>query len=93
MSHKHQVLLRTIFQDPVPLNIHWRELESLLSHLGATIEPSHGARFKVSIHQASCFLHHPHHNSDCSRDLVKQVREFLTHAGISASTYEAPKDA
>lgn len=89
MSHKHQVLLRTIFQDPLPTNLHWREVESLLSHLGATIEPSHGARFKVTLNNASDFLHHPHHNSDCSRDLVKQVRLFLAHAGVSPSTYEA----
>lgn len=91
MSHKHHTLLCTIFQDPLPANIHWREVESLLNHLGATIEPSHGARFKVSLNQASDFLHHPHHNSDCSRDLIKQVREFLTHAGVSPSTYEAEK--
>lgn len=89
MSHKHQVLLRTIFQDPLPTSVHWREVESLLSHLGATIEPSHGARFKVTINQASDFLHHPHHNSDCSRDLIKQVRLLLTHAGVSPSSYEA----
>ena len=88
MSHKHQVLLRTIFEDPLPTNLHWRELESLLSHLGATIEPSHGARFKVTINQATDFLHHPHHNSDCSRDLVKQVRSLLAHAGVNPSTYE-----
>jgi DNA-binding NarL/FixJ family response regulator len=55
--------------------------------------PSHGARFKVSIGQTIVFLHHPHHNSDCSRDLIKQVREFLAHAGVSPSSYEAKKDA
>jgi len=92
MSHKHQTLLRAILHDPLPANIHWRELESLLTHLGATIEPSHGARFKVSLNTASDFLHHPHHNSECSRDLIKQVREFLAHAGISASTVPAAKD-
>ena len=91
MSHKHLTLLRTIFQDPLPTNIHWRELESLLNHLGANIEPSHGARFKVSIGEVVIFLHHPHHNSDCSRDLIKQVREFLAHAGISVSSYESKK--
>lgn len=91
MSHKHQTLLRAIFHDPLPANVHWRELESLLSHLGATIEPSHGARFKVSLNQASDFLHHPHHASECSRDLIKQVREFLTQAGVSLSSYEADK--
>lgn len=89
MSHKHQTLLRAIFHDPVPANIHWRELESLLNHLGASIEPSHGARFKVSLNAVSDFLHHPHHNNECSRDLIKQVREFLAHAGVSPSSYEA----
>jgi hypothetical protein len=92
MSHKHHALLRAIFHDPVPANIHWREVESLLIHLGATIDPSHGARFKVSLNKASDFLHHPHHNNECSRDLIKQLREFLAQAGVSLSSYEAGKD-
>lgn len=85
MSHKHQTLLLTIFHDPIPANVHWREVESLLSHLGATLEPSHGARFKVTLHQDVEFLHHPHHNSECSRDLIKQLRVFLARAGVSPS--------
>ncbi len=89
MGHKHLALLRTIFQDPLPANIHWRELESLLHHLGASLEPSHGARFKVTLNTAVDYLHHPHHNSECSRELMKQVREFLGHAGISPSTHES----
>lgn len=40
MSHKHAHLMRSIFQDPPSANIHWREIESLLHHLGADIEPS-----------------------------------------------------
>ena len=39
MSHKHEQLLRTIFHDPISANIHWREIESLLNHVGAQIEP------------------------------------------------------
>ena len=35
MSHKHANLMRSIFQDPPSANIHWREVESLLHHLGA----------------------------------------------------------
>jgi len=38
MSHKHEQLLKTIFHDPISGNIHWREVESLLSHLGAEVE-------------------------------------------------------
>ena len=44
MSHKHEHLLRTIFQDPINANIHWREIESLLHHLNAEIEQLSGAR-------------------------------------------------
>lgn len=92
MSHKHLSLLRSIFQDPLPANLHWREVESLLNHLGASIEPSHGARFKISLNGVTEFIHHPHHGTTCSRELVKQVREFIAHAGISPSTYETEKN-
>ena len=42
MSHKHEQLLRLIFHDPISGNIHWREIESLLSHLGAQMESLSG---------------------------------------------------
>jgi hypothetical protein len=46
----------------------------------------------VSLNKASDFLHHPHHNNECSRDLIKQLRGFLAQAGVSLSSYEAEKD-
>jgi hypothetical protein len=92
MSHKQANLLRTIFQDSHVANIHWREVESLLNYLGAHIEASHGARFKVTLNGATDFLHHPHQGSECNREHIKHLREFLLHAGVSLSTYEAEKD-
>lgn len=91
MSHKHTNLLNTIFHDNHAANIHWREVESLLNHLGAQVEPSHGARFKVTLNGVTDFLHHPHHGNECTRDLIKQIRNFLLHAGISLSAVEAEK--
>jgi hypothetical protein len=38
MSRKHAHLIRSIFHDPPSGNIHWREVESLLHHLGAAVE-------------------------------------------------------
>ncbi|OHC68966.1 MAG: hypothetical protein A2045_00435 [Rhodocyclales bacterium GWA2_65_20] len=92
MSHKHANLLRSIFQDPVSANIHWREVESLLHHLGAVVEPAHGARFRVVLNRVEGFLHHPHHSNVCDRQTIKLLREFLAHAGVSLSSYEAEKD-
>ena len=82
MSHKHESQLRAIFHDPVSGNIHWREVESLLSHIGATIAPAHGARFQVTLNGIDCFLHHPHQGSVCDRNLIRYLREFLLRAGV-----------
>ncbi len=88
MSHKHLHLLQSIYHDPISANIHWREIESLLNHLGASIEAAHGARFRVVLNRVEVFLH-LHHSSTCTKQEVKQVREFLAHAGVTLSAYEA----
>jgi hypothetical protein len=82
MSHKQQALLRSICQGPLPSNIHWREVESLLQHLGATVEPLLGARFRVLLNQQEFFLHHPHHGNECSKQEIKHLRECLIRAGV-----------
>ncbi len=88
MSH-HLTVLRTIFQEPLKANIHWREIESLLHHLGATIEPTHGARFRVTLNNHETILHHPHHGNECTKQDIKQLRDYLSQAGISPASYEA----
>lgn len=88
MSHKHAALLRAIFHDPVSGNIHWREIESLLHHLGAEIEAGHGARFRVVLNRMEVFLHHPHHGNTLAKPEIRVLREFLARAGVSPSSYE-----
>ena len=89
MSHKHLHLLQAIYKDPISANIHWREVESLLLHLGASIESAHGARYRIVLNRVEVFLHQPHNNSTCGKPEIKQLREFLAHAGITLSSYEA----
>ena len=88
MSHKHITLLRAIFHDPVSGNIHWREIESLLHHLGASVTPAHGARFHVTLNGCDDFLHHPHQSNVCDRATIKHLREYLARAGVTPSIYE-----
>lgn len=85
MSHKHDNLLHSILDEAPASNIHWREIESLLNHLGAHLEPANGARFKVTLNGVTDFLHHPHHSSVCTRDHIKHLKAFLMHAGVSAT--------
>lgn len=86
MSHKHQHLLEAIFTDPPTGNLHWRDVESLLAHLGAETS-YHGARLRVVLNRVEFFLHHPHHGSTCSKQDVKQLREGLARAGVTPSTH------
>ena len=88
VSHKHRNVLQSIFHDPVSSNIHWREVESLLHHLGATIEPSHGARFRITLNRREFFVHHPHHGSDLGKLEIKHLRESLAAAGVTLSSYD-----
>ena len=88
MSH-HGALLRTIFHDPISANIHWREVESLLHHLGATIETLNGNRIRAHLNRAEGVLHRPHHGNTLDRNGVRGLRGFLASAGMTPSQYEA----
>ena len=49
MSKKHQKVLSAIFSDHLSSNIHWKEIESLLIHLGAEFREGTGASVVVII--------------------------------------------
>ena len=91
MSHKHENLLRAIFHDPVSGNIHWREIESLLNHLGATLESLPGARIRVKLNGYEGIVHRPHHGNSLGRQDVLHVREYLAHARATPSQVESGK--
>ena len=88
MSH-HAALLRTIFQEPINANIHWREVESLLGHLGADIESLNGNRVRAKLNRAEAVLHRPHHGHTLDRNGVRGLRGFLAGARMTPSQYEA----
>ena len=82
MSHKYENLMRSIFDGPVSGNLHWREVESFLVHLGATVEPHHGANFRIVLNGVEGFLHRPHNSTTCTKDDVRRLRDYLMAAGI-----------
>jgi hypothetical protein len=90
MSHKHANLLREIFHDPINTNIHWREVESLLKHLGADTESLSGARIRVKLGHGEGILHRPHHGGNTlDRNSVQHLRELLARGGATPALYEA----
>src|SRR5215470_16142660 len=93
MSHKHDNLIREIFHDPISTNIQWREIESLLRHLGADIESLSGTRVRVKLNGHEGILQRPHGGNTLGRQDVQHLREYLAHARITPSLYEAGKKA
>ena len=91
MSHKHDKLILDIFKDPVNTNIQWREIESLLRHLGAAVESLSGTRVRVKLNGHEGILHRPHGGNSLGRQDVQHLREYLSHARITPSLYEASR--
>lgn len=88
MSHKHKNLIRGIFHDPISGNFHWREVESLLHHLGASVEPIQGTRYRVVLNGVEGILHHPHHSNVFAKQDIKNLRQYLASARVTPSLYE-----
>jgi len=88
MSRRAANLLRSIFQDPPSGNVHWRDVESLLKHVGASVEPISGARVRVKLNRMEGVLHRPHHSNVLDASALIRVREFLARAGVTPSLYE-----
>ena len=86
MSRKHHRVLETILEGPVSGNIHWREVESMLHHIGAHIEPGHGARVRASLNGVESTLHIPHHSGVCDKNELRHLKQFLVDAGVSLSS-------
>jgi hypothetical protein len=91
MSRHHENMLRAIFHDPPSGNLHWRDVESLLRHVGASLESISGARIRVRIDRAEGVLHRPHHSNVLDTSSLMHVREFLARAGVTPSLYENRK--
>jgi hypothetical protein len=89
MSRRHAKLIRLIFHDPPSGNVHWRDVESLLKHVGAALEPISGARFRVKLNRAEDVLHRPHHSNVIDASALMHLRGFLARAGVTPSLYEA----
>ncbi|HEU0201578.1 MAG TPA: type II toxin-antitoxin system HicA family toxin [Burkholderiaceae bacterium] len=92
MSHRHANLIRTIFRDPPSGNVHWRDVESLLKHVGAALEPIAGARVRVKLNRMEDVLHRPHHSNVLDVSALKHLREFLARAGVTPAQYESKRE-
>lgn len=92
MSRHHTPLLRTIFHGPPSGNVHGRDIESFLRHVGANIESISGARFRVTLSRMECVLHRPHHSNVLDSHSLVALRGFLARSAVTPPLYEAKRE-
>ena len=88
MTKKQLRVLEAIFADPVVANIDWHDVESLLLALGAELSEGRGSRVRVALNEVREVFHRPHPQNEAGKPMVRELRRFLTAAGIQPSEEE-----
>ena len=82
LNNKQRKTLESIFTNPIPSNINWKDIESLFIALGASVSQGQGSRVRVKLNDVRAVFHEPHPQKETDKGAVKSVRDFLIEAGI-----------
>jgi hypothetical protein len=85
MNHRHRKVLHALFAHPVSANIDFKDVEHLLTELGAEIENRRGARVGVTLKGHTVAIHHA--QKSLPLEEVQQVRKFLETCGVAPADY------
>ncbi len=80
MNHKHRKVLHALFSHPTSANISHRSVEAVIKELGGEIEQRHGGRWGVRLN--GHFAEFPHSKHSLAPAQVRDLRKFLTDAGV-----------
>ena len=83
MGPKHRRTLAAIFEEPVRSNIAWRDMEAMLTAIGAEISEGAGSRVRIALNGVRAVFHRPHPQKETDKGAVKSMRRFLTEAGVT----------
>lgn len=62
VSSKQRKTMKKIFEDPIPIDVTFRDAIALLKSLGAEISEGKGSRVRIFINGTVHILHKPHGN-------------------------------
>lgn len=80
----HDKTLAAIFALPVRADVEWREIESLLRNLGATLTEGRGSRVRIVLNEVRAIFHRPHPQKEADKGCVRSMRRFLENAGYGS---------
>lgn len=84
LSNRHSKTLKAIFETPTRVNIRWRDIVALLRALEADVDEGRaGSRVGVILNGIPSTFHKPHPGDETPMLTVRDVRDFLTSAGVA----------
>jgi len=83
MHKKHRRTVEAIFTNPVPQDIRFSEIISLIAALGGVVDAGReGSRVAFQLNGVKAVFQKPHPRPETNRNTVRDVRAFLIRAGV-----------
>ena len=67
---------------PMPSNLRWADIESLLLHLGAVVREGKGSAISVTLNGRSAYFHRPHPDDKARKWAIEAALRLLEDAGV-----------
>jgi hypothetical protein len=83
MNSKQRATLEAIFSEPVPKNLPWDDIESLLKAIGCKIKNRGGSRAGFSKDNEMLYAHRPHPQKEAKTFTISKVKSFLERLGVT----------
>lgn len=83
MNNHQRSTLKSIFSEPLPRNMEWARIESLLLAAGARLVEGRGSRVRFELNGVVTTFHRPHPDKDAKPYQIRDARYFLEQAGVT----------
>ena len=83
MQKKHRRTFEAIFAKPIRSDVAWKDIESLLSGLGAELSEGNGSRVRIALNGVRAVFHRPHPGKETDKGALVSMRRFLEAAGVN----------
>ena len=84
LSKKQQKVVDSIFVKPIRADVEWKDIENLLTSLGADISEGRGSRVRIYLNGIRAVFHRPHPKKETDKGALKSIRRFLIEAGVKS---------
>ena len=83
LNGNQQDTLRQIYANPVPVNLEWRKVESLLLAIGRQLVEGRGSRVRLEKDGKVATFHRPHPAKEAKPYQVRDARAYLELLGVA----------